>query len=429
MPVPTITCPHCSQPISVDEALSHQLSAKLEAEFKAKLSAKDQEIAKVRATTAAAIKQELEVEKAKALKAAQEEASQAIAAAKAESSKAIAQAQEEATKAISKELTFLKEQLQTKDKKLEEAQEQELALRKKQTQLEDEKKAFELEKQRQLDAERAKIKEEAEKQATELQQLKMLEMQKQLNDALKANEEMRRKLQQGSQQTQGEVLELELENLLKTEFPMDDIQPVAKGIRGADVLQVVKDRQGRTCGTILWELKNAQWTDKWLEKLREDQRTSKADLAVLVSINMPATIKTFSYQKGIWVTSRPLCTALASALRFQLYQVATTKLAAVGKSEKMEVLYNYLSGNEFKQRVEAIVEAFTSMQEDLEVEKRWYQKKWSKQEKNIRKVIDHTLGMHGDLQSIMGASLPEIKQLQLESGEEVETETSQSTLL
>lgn len=377
----TIKCPHCSEIISIDEALSHQVSAQLQQDFEQKLLQKQQE---------------LQLQAAKQIEAARLEA----------------------TSSLSKELGLAKEQLEAKEKKLAEAREQELLLRKKQLELEDDKKAFELEKQRQLDLERGKIKAEAEKQASEVQQLKMLEMQKQLSDAIKANEEMRRKLQQGSQQTQGEVLELELEEALRKEFPMDEIQPVSKGIRGADVLQIVKDRQGRACGSILWELKNAQWSEKWLEKLKEDQRTSKASVAVLVSIQLPETITTFSYVKGVWVCSKPLAMALASALRIQLNQVFTSQLAAVGKNEKMDYLFTYLSGNEFQQRVEAIVGAFQSMQEDLEREKNWYTKKWAKQEKNLRRVIDHTLGMHGDLESIMGASLPEIKQLQLESGDE-----------
>lgn len=401
----TIICPHCHQPISVDQALSQTMRDEVEKEYHQKLH---------QATVAAT-------------KAAEQKLAAAVKAAEVKASETATQ-----------ELTFLKEQMGKQETQLKEARQAELALRQEKVKLEDDKKAFELEKQRQLDAERAKIKEDAEKQAQQTQELKMMEMQKQLGDALKANqdvskanEELRRKLQQGSQQTQGEVLELELESLLRTEFPTDEIRPVAKGVRGADVLQVVKDKNGRECGSILWELKNAQWSEKWLDKLREDQRSSKADVAVLVSINLPDAIKAknFAFTKGVWVTSRSLCVALAQALRLQLNQVFVTKLAAVGKNEKMEVLYHYLSGLEFKQRVEAIIEAFTSLQDELEREKRWFSTKWARQEKNIRKVMDQTHGMHGDLQSIMGASLPEIKQLQLDSGEEESIRDDQPSLL
>lgn len=229
------------------------------------------------------------------------------------------------------------------------------------------------------------------------------------------NEELKKKLEQGSQQTQGEVLELEIEEVLRKEFPNDEIKEVAKGVRGADIVQVVKDKMGKTCGLILWESKNAKWSDTWLSKLKEDQRAAKADIAVLVSENLPEGIKNFSYKAGVWVSSRQTFAALASALRISLHQVFTTKQSAVGKNEKMEVLYEYLSGVEFRHRVEGIVEAFSEMQEDIEREKRWFTAKWSKQEKSLRKVMDQTHGMYGELESMMGKSLEPIKSLELES--------------
>lgn len=393
MPTPqnTITCPHCQKLISIDEALSHGLAEKFENEYQQKLKL---QLENEKNKLTDFYKKRLGEEKAKFT--------------------------EEAQKAVTTELEALKQQLGNSQKQLDETRKQELELRKQKNALEDEKKTMQLQMQRQLDEERAKMKADLEKQASQSQELKLMELQKQLNDAMKANEEMRRKLQQGSQQTQGEVLELELEQQLKTEFPLDEIVPVAKGVRGADILQIVKTPQGKICGTILWELKNAQWSEKWLEKLRDDQRQSKADLAVLVSINMPPDVTTFANRNGVWISSRPTCVALAQALRIQMAHVYATQQAAVGKNEKMEVLYTYLSGFEFKQRVEAIVEAFSSLQDDLEKEKRWFNSKWAKQEKQIRKVIDQTIGMHGDLQGIMGASLPEIKQLQIEAPLEFE---------
>jgi hypothetical protein len=388
----TIQCPHCHQTISIDEALSHQLAQKLEQEYRSKFTSKFEQEKKQLTDL---LKQRLAEEKVKVA--------------------------EELQKNVGQEVILLKDQLASSQKKLDETRNLELELRKQKVALEDEHKNLALKLQRQLDEERIKIKAEVEKQSAETQDLKIMELQKQLQDAAKANEDLRRKLQQGSQQTQGEVLELELEQLIKTEFPLDEILPVPKGVRGADVIQMVRDSQGRPAGSIIWELKHAQWSDGWLEKLRADQRASKADLAVLVSVNLPKDLLTFGQRQGVWVTNRPTCVALAHVLRQQLIQVAVTKLAAVGKNEKMEVLYSYLSGLEFKQRVEGIVEAFSAMQDDLEKEKRWFNSKWAKQEKNLRRVIDQTIGMHGDLQSIMGASLPEIKQLQLENGEVAES--------
>ncbi|MEK7565922.1 MAG: DUF2130 domain-containing protein [Patescibacteria group bacterium] len=268
---------------------------------------------------------------------------------------------------------------------------------------------IEMEKKLAVDEEKMRL--EIKKEALEENSLEIKKKEKELDDMRKQIAEL--KLQQGSQQLQGEVLELEIEEVLIKEFPNDEIKPVPKGVRGADVIQIVHDKNGRSCGTILWESKNAKWTDSWLAKLREDQRLVTADIAVLVSVNLPSNINSgFSYKEGIWITNRTSFVSLASALRINLYQIFTTKLSAVGKNEKMEILYQYLTGIEFKQRVEAIVEAFTNLQDELEKEKRFFMTKWSRQEKEIRKVIDHTHGMHGDLQGIIGQALPEIKSLE-----------------
>jgi hypothetical protein len=225
---------------------------------------------------------------------------------------------------------------------------------------------------------------------------------------------MKRKLEQGSQQTQGEVLELEIEQMLRQSFPHDDISPVAKGVRGADVLQVVKNNFGQECGTIVWELKRTKaWSNEWITKLKDDQRNIKADVAIIISQVLPPDIKSFGNKDGVMIGNYESIMALAGLLRGHLIDINSVKLVSVGKAEKMEILYNYLAGNEFKMRVEAIVEAFTAMQDDIEREKRWFTAKWAKQEKYIRKVIDNTVGMHGDLQGIMGKSLGEIKGLEM----------------
>ena len=226
------------------------------------------------------------------------------------------------------------------------------------------------------------------------------------------NDELRRKLQQGSQQTQGEVLELELEELIRSAFPADQIEPVAKGRNGADVIHKVFTKSGHFCGTIVWELKRTKsWSDGWIAKLKDDQRLTKAEIAILVSEALPKDCQHFAQISGVWVASPQCAISLAVALRKQLTEIAMTKLAAVGKNEKMEVLYQYLSGIEFKQRVEAIVEAFIEMQEDLQEERRVVEKRWAKREKQIQRVVLNTSGMHGDLQGLIGSSLQEIPAL------------------
>lgn len=261
--------------------------------------------------------------------------------------------------------------------------------------------------------EEEKIKREVRKQAEDEHQIKDLEKDKKLTDALKQIDDLKTKMQQGSQQTQGEVLELELERILKSEFPTDNIREVKKGERGADTIHEVIDRLGRNCGVILWESKNAQWQNGWVTKLKEDQRAKKAELAVLVTINKPEWLDSFVYKDGVWIVSWQFVIPLAIALRFNLVSLHHEKAAGEGKNEKMEVLYKYLTGTEFKHRVEAIVEAFDNLQDEMEREKRWFSAKWGRQEKEIRKVLDHTHGMYGDLQGIVGRSLPEIKTLEL----------------
>lgn len=262
------------------------------------------------------------------------------------------------------------------------------------------------------------IRNEARRKAEEEHQLKDVEKEKLINDLKKSLEDAQKKATQGSQQTQGETLELTLETKLKAEFPNDEIEEVKKGIRGADLTQTVIDKLNRKCGSILWESKNAKWSDGWIEKLKEDQRQAKADLAVLVSVNLPEGINTFNFIRGVWVCSWTSFVPLALALRFNLINIYFEKQNAVGVDEKMKVLYEYLTGNEFKHRVEGIVEAFGTLQEDIEREKRWFSSKWARQEKEIRKVIDHTHGMYGDLQGVTGRALPEIKSLEIGDGNE-----------
>ncbi|MCL4389889.1 MAG: DUF2130 domain-containing protein [Patescibacteria group bacterium] len=278
----------------------------------------------------------------------------------------------------------------------------------------------ELEAAKKIAAEEDKIRDEAAKKAAEETSLKMAEKEKKIADMEKMIEELKRTAQQGSQQAQGEVLELALEELLKKEFPNDTIAQIPKGIRGADVVQEVRDKSGKQCGTILWESKNAKWSLGWITKLKDDQRAVKADIAILLSIDLPKNLAPFSYQSGIWVTNRESLVGLAQALRIGLHQVYTSKLAAVGKNEKMEYLYGYLTGIEFKQRIEGIVDAFSAMQKEIEDEKRHFSTKWARQEKYIRNVIDQTHGMYGDLQGITGQTLPEIKSLSEGQNDKIE---------
>jgi hypothetical protein len=318
------------------------------------------------------------------------------------------------------QLTDLQEQLLEKSQRLEKAQQQELELRKQQRQLEEDKRAFELEMNRKLDIERQNIVEKVARESEENHKFKDAEKDKQLADMRTQIEELKRKAEQGSQQAQGEVLELEFEHLLKEDFPFDEIMPVSKGVKGGDVIQTVKTQAGRVCGKILWETKRTKsWSDGWIQKVKDDQRDAKADLSVIVSEVLPKGFHHFRQIDGVWVTDIPSALSLSLALRVVLIQVAKSRDIQTGKEEKMEIVYNYLTGVEFRNRVQAIVESFVAMKKDLDAEKRAMTATWSKREKQIDRVVLNIAGMHGDLEGIVGGSLPAVKMLELsnENGE------------
>ena len=312
------------------------------------------------------------------------------------------------------EVNDLKVQLEEKTKRLDEAQQEELELRRRKRELEEREKTAKLEMERVIDSERKKIAEKVAVEVEEAHRLKDAEREKQAADMKKQIEELKRKSEQGSQKIQGEVLELELEEALRREFPFDVIEPVASGTKGADILQIVKTQSGRECGKILWETKRTKnWSEQWLQKLKGDQRDIKADIAVLVSEALPDGFRQFREINGVWVTDIPSAVSLSLALRVVLNQVARERAVQTGKKEKAEIAYQYLTGVEFRNRIEAIVESFGSMKSDLDSERRAMEKVWSKREKQIQQVVLNIAGMHGDLEGLAGTALPAVKTLEL----------------
>jgi len=405
----SIKCPNCGEQIPVSEAIYHQIADQTRAQFKSefleqqkKLAAKERELADKEKTIDQTVKEQVESARIKVLKEAEANARQTVAV----------------------EIEDLKRRAIEKDQQLEQAQKAELELRTQKRSLEEREKNLELETARKVDEERRKIQEETEKRLQDAYRLRDAEKDKKIQDATRVNDELRRKLEQGSQQTQGEVLELELEQLIANAFPSDRIEPVPKGVSGADALQRVINSSGHSCGSIVWESKRTKsWSDGWIVKLKDDQRSVRADIAILVSEALPKDCKNFQQINGVWVSSPQCALPLAMALRSQLVEVEMAKLSAVGKNEKMEVMYRYVSGSEFKQRVEAIVEAFVDMQNDLQEERRSAERRWAKRDKQIQKVISNTGGMYGDLQGLIGSSLQSIPLLASgESDEEPESE-------
>lgn len=277
----------------------------------------------------------------------------------------------------------------------------------------------ELEYQKKLDDEAEKIRQATQKSEGEKASLKIAELEKKLSDTERALVNAQKKTRQGSQQLQGEVLELELEMRLKNAFHNDQIEPVGKGVSGGDIIQRVKNSYNQTAGIILWETKRAKWTPSWLPKLREDARKVNASLTVLVSEELPKEVESFDVIDGVIITSYAYALPLAELLRRQLMQLALAKSTTAHKDEKLERLYGYLQSDTFRHRFEAYVEGIVEMQNDLETEKRSMERLWKRREAQISRTIGNISKMYGELQGIMGNALPDIKPLSLPEGNDM----------
>lgn len=403
----TITCPSCKAEIPLSDAITHSLKEQFTREFDLRQRDLEQTIAAREKKLGEQVKvleqNKLDLE------------AQVASKLESERRKLTEQAQQQARAGLSVEMDDLKNQLAARATKLEEAQRNELILRQQQRELEDRTKNLELEVARKLDEERAKLQGDARRQAMEEQQLRMADKEKLIADLKTQIESLQQKAEQGSQQSQGEVLELQLEEMLRLAFPLDEIMPVPKGVTGADVLQRVRNNLGQDCGTIIWESKRTKtWTQGWLTKLKDDARAQGADIAILVSQALPDSVTNSGLVEGVWVSGFTFALPLAAALRNGLLGVAAARRAESGKDEKMEVLYQFITSPQFRRQVEGVLEAFTEMQRDLDTERRAMEKLWKKREAQINRVLNGTSGQYGALQGIVGnVALPEIKTLEL----------------
>lgn len=409
---PAITCPQCKIEIKLTESLAAPLIQATRREFETRLAQKDADVARkeaiLRDREAAIIKAKEKLDEELAARLLQER--DKIAAEEARKAKlSIATDLEQKAKAIAE----LEDVLKQRDLKLAEAQNAQAEVLRKQRELDDARREVELTVEKRIQESLTATREQARKEAEEELKLKVFEKEQTISSMQRQIEELKRRAEQGSQQLQGEVQELELENLLRTKFPRDSIQPVAKGEFGGDVLHRVNGALGQSCGFILWECKRTKnWSDGWLAKLREDQRTAKAEIAVIVSQALPKDVETFELIEGVWVTHPRAAVPVAVVLRQSLLEVAAVRQSSEGQQTKMEMVYQYLTGPRFRQRVQAIVEAFSCMREDLDREKRAIVKQWAKREEQIDRVMEATVGMYGDLQGIAGKTLQEIEGLE-----------------
>ena len=415
MPEPTIICPKCKNEIKLTESLAAPLIEATRQDYENKLSQKDLSLAereKALRERVEALARQREALEAQVAEKVQQERVRIVAE---ESSKAkLAFTADLGQK--TKDLADLQAVLKQRDAKLAEAQQAQAEMLKKQRELDDAKRELELTIEKRVGESLAATRQQARKEAEDDLKLKVSEKEQTIAAMQKKIEELQRRAEQGSQQLQGEVQELELERLLKAQFSTDTIDPVPKGEHGGDMLHRVVSRLGQQCGTILWESKRTKnWSDGWLTKLRDDQRTAKAEIAVIVSQALPEGIESFGLVDGVWVTHPGTAIPVAMALRYSLTETAMARKASEGQQTKMQMVYENLTGSRFRHRVQAVVEAFSSMKEDLEKEKKAIQKQWAKREEQIVRVMEATVGMVGDLQGIAGKSMQEIEGLEMKT--------------
>jgi len=365
----SITCPSCGKKIPLSRALRAEIEDAMKAEFERRLDDERERVEK--------------------------------------------DAAKKAEKRIALEMAASQELLKEQAQELEEARRNEVVMRRRERELEKRQADLEVTIERTLAGERTKLVEETQQRVAEEHRLKDAEKERQLTDMRRQIEDLKRRADQGSQQLQGEAGEEQLESMLRGAFPMDEIAGIGQGVRGADIHQVVLDARGMKSGAILWECKNAKhWSDAWVAKLKADQRSLHADVAVIVTTSLPKGCSRFAMLDGVIVSDFACAATLAAVLRHHLLQLAQARHAAMRKEDKLELLHRYLSGVEFRQRVEAMVEGFAAMRSDLDQERRAAERAWAKREKQIDTVTFNIAGMYGDLQGLVPA-LPAIRMLEL----------------
>ena len=415
----SIQCPNCGTPIDVNDVLKHQLEDSIRKEFQQKASIQNREIE---------LKNE-QFEKAKAEFEAKKKQENELFAERLERERKIAEKEisEKLKIKLDEEnkdrLLLMEKELSEKSDKIRELNKMKGEIAKLQREKLEMKEAIEAEAQKQLNATLVLERDKIRKQEEEKNELKIKEYQKQSDDQKKLIEEMKRKQEQGSMQLQGEVMELAIEEWLANNFPLDSIDEVKKGANGADCLQIVNTRELQNCGSIYYESKRTKaFQPSWIEKFKNDIRTKRANIGVLVTEVMPSGMERMGMRDGIWICTYEEFKGLSAVLRQSLIQVSQAVQAQENKGDKMSMLYDFLTSNEFRLQIEGIVEGFTQMQNDLDSEKRAMQRIWKQREKQIEKVVHNTLGMYGSIRGIAGNAVQTVRALELDFIEEEESE-------
>ena len=455
----TIICPNCHTQINIEDALYSQLQTKFDADFEEKrekyrkatlklqekeealkkeqerfdaklqdelnlkMKAKEQdlrasiqkEMMQIKEQEEALLKAELD-KKSKELLTMQQEADRKLQEALQQSKKeqeAQIKAQLEQESAL--KVKALEDALQKKSAQIQELEASKAEIAKLKMEMAEAEAKAKSEAQKEFYEKLAEEKQKAIQEVNSQNELKLKEADEKMRQLQEQLQIAQRKAEQGSMQTQGEVQELAIEEYLAAKFPLDTIEEIKKGQRGADCLQIVNTQEQSNCGKIYYESKRTKEFQKsWIEKFKADMREKGADVGVLITSVLPKELDRMGFYEGIWVCTYDEFKGSVALIRNSLIQVSLAKLSQEGKSDKMALLYNYLTSNEFAMQVEAIVEGFTTMQSDLQKEKNAMARIWKQREKQLEKVLDNTIGMYGSIKGIAGNAIGNVKALELE---------------
>jgi hypothetical protein len=386
-----ITCPSCGHQFNAEQALAHDIEEKLKTQFNNKYKGLQAQLLRQAEEREQLYKKELQLEKRTIEETLKNKVKEDFEAELKTAREEAEKNKKENRELRSKEIEFLKKEQALKDK------EQEL----------------ELQLQKRLLESRREIEEIIRKKTIEESQMTLRERDMQIQAMKDQIDVMKRKAEQGSMQLQGEVQEVILEEVLRTAFAVDIIEEVGKGVKGADVIHTVKNGTGKECGKIIYESKRTKaFSDIWIEKLKNDLRAQKADIAVIVTETMPKDMDRFGVKEGIWICSFAEIKGVALILRDSLIKIYDIRCSQENKGDKMQMLYDYLTRNEFIHQFQAIVEGFSSMKQALDNEKKVTFRLWKEREKQLEKVLQNSAEIYGSIRGIAGNAIGEIKQLE-----------------
>lgn len=405
-----IKCPNCNATIDVQNVLIHQFEEefnnKLKTELDKQQSKFDEEYKLIEKSKKELIEQQKKID---------DEVNQKLELEIKTAKKEIElKLKAELINENSEQFEELQKELNEKSEKLKEFNRAKVEIEKLKREKEEIREEVEANTQKRFNEQLSDEKSKIIKSVEEQNEMKFLELQKKLDDQKKLTEEMKRKQEQGSMQLQGEIQELAIEEWLQKEFPLDTIDEVKKGVRGADCLQIVNTREQQRCGTIYYESKRTKdFQPSWIEKFKTDMREKNADIGVIVTEAMPNDLKRMGIKDGVWICDYNEFKGLCSVLRESIIRLNMVVNSQENKGDKMHLLYDYLTSNSFRMQVEAIVEGFSSMKTALDKERNSMNRIWKEREKQIDKVLINTIEMYGSVKGIAGNAIQSVSALEL----------------